>query len=123
MSDVGLTARQHELLTFIVAYIGRHQRAPTYRECAAAMKVGSKASVHRLVAGLEARGYVSTRHSAWRTMNVLKAPASVLEELLAVVPDAVLMREVDRRACKGSDAVLPALFRFGAGTSPKGAAS
>ena len=55
----GLTRRQSEALSFIRAYLAASDGiGPSYTEIMAALGLGSKSGVHRIITSLERRGYV-----------------------------------------------------------------
>jgi repressor LexA len=70
-----LTAKQRELLLFI------HQRlkenggvSPSFDEMKDALKLKSKSGIHRLVSGLEERGFIRRMPHRARALQVLKMP-------------------------------------------------
>ena len=80
-----LTAKQRELLLFI------HQRlkenggvSPSFDEMKDALKLKSKSGIHRLVSGLEERGFIRRMPHRARALQVLKMPE---ESGAAPVPD------------------------------------
>lgn len=70
----GLTARQRDLLTFIRRYIGQHGIAPSFDEMKAELGLASKSGVHRMLGGLEERGFISRMADRARAIT-LRAPA------------------------------------------------
>lgn len=54
----GLTPRQSEALAFIRAYATTHVCSPSFDELTAALGLKSKSGIHRLLKGLEERGYI-----------------------------------------------------------------
>lgn len=70
----GLTARQRDLLTFIRRYIGQHGIAPSFDEMKAELGLASKSGIHRMISGLEERGYISRMPDRARAIT-LRAPA------------------------------------------------
>lgn len=71
----GLTARQRQLLQFIIAYTERVGFAPSFDEMRGALGLNSKSGVHRIVRSLEERGAISVRHNRARAIDVLAVPA------------------------------------------------
>ncbi|MGH9488334.1 MAG: transcriptional repressor LexA [Terriglobales bacterium] len=51
-----LTKRQHEVLTFLQAFVAREGYCPSYEEIAAGLKLNSLATVHAHLATLEKKG-------------------------------------------------------------------
>jgi hypothetical protein len=69
---MGLTAKQHKLLTFIVAYTKRHGGVcPSYEEMTKAIGVKSKSGIHRLVIALEERGHIIRMPDRARAIEVI----------------------------------------------------
>ena len=67
--------RQADLLRFIAGYTEAHQGlSPSYREMAAGVGVASSSAVHRLLAGLEARGCVRRLPNRARAIELLTHP-------------------------------------------------
>lgn len=73
----GLTAKQRELLLFIIAYTDEHGHTPSYDEMKVALGLASKSGIHRLVHALEERGAVSVRANRARAIEVLAVPVQV----------------------------------------------
>ena len=83
-----LTHRQLELLIFIDKTIKANGVAPTLDEMRTAMDVRSKASIHRMLALLEERGFIGRLHHRARGIEVLKLPrANAGGSVAAVVVD------------------------------------
>lgn len=59
-----LTQRQLQLLKFIQGYVREHDVSPSFEEMRTALRLRSKSGIHRLISGLEERGYV--RRMAYR---------------------------------------------------------
>lgn len=56
---IGLTKKQRELFDFIESYMARNNGvAPSFEEMASAVGLSAKSGVHRLLTGLEERGFV-----------------------------------------------------------------
>lgn len=53
-----LTRRQKDLLDYLERYAAAEGICPSFEEIAGELKLGSKSSVHRLVSGLEERGFI-----------------------------------------------------------------
>lgn len=70
---MSLTPHQRDLLL----YIQRYQDAnggvsPSYDEMTAALGLASKSGIHRLMEGLEGRGFISRMHGRPRAITILK---------------------------------------------------
>ncbi|NHN88277.1 transcriptional repressor LexA [Acetobacter conturbans] len=72
-----LTRKQHELLLFIDSYLGRTGFSPSFDEMKDALGLKSKSGIHRLISGLEERGFIQRRHNRARALEVLRLPESI----------------------------------------------
>ena len=70
----GLTERQLAALTFIDGYIRTRAIAPTFAEVCEALGLKSKSGVHRLLQGLQERGWIEQMPGRARAMRVLVSP-------------------------------------------------
>lgn len=66
----GLTKRQRELLDFIRGYIATHGFSPSFDEMKDALGLASKSGIHRLVHGLQDRGYIEFRSLLARSITL-----------------------------------------------------
>jgi repressor LexA len=71
-----LTQRQHQLLRFIQGYLSNHGVPPSFEEMRDALKLKSKSGIHRLIMGLEERGYIRRLPYRARALEVTKLPAN-----------------------------------------------
>ncbi|HET6521358.1 MAG TPA: transcriptional repressor LexA [Geminicoccaceae bacterium] len=69
-----LTQRQHELLNFIHRYFNEHGVPPSFEEMRDALKLRSKSGIHRLITGLEERGYIRRLPYRARALEVVRLP-------------------------------------------------
>jgi repressor LexA len=69
-----LTQRQHQLLQFIQSYLGNHGVPPSFEEMRDALKLKSKSGIHRLITGLEERGYIRRLPYRARALEVTRLP-------------------------------------------------
>ena len=68
-----LTHKQAELLRFIKAHIRANDGvAPSFDEMKAALNLVSKSGIHRLLTGLEERGYICRPFAKARAITVLE---------------------------------------------------
>jgi repressor LexA len=86
-----LTAKQHELLTFINERLGGTGVSPSFDEMREALDLKSKSGVHRLISALEERKFIRRLPNRARALEVLKlpetsAPASAPAPLRPAVP-------------------------------------
>lgn len=66
----GLTPRQYQLLTFIERFTSEAGYAPSYEQMRAALGLGSKSAIHRLMTGLRDRGRISNLPGAGHRRSV-----------------------------------------------------
>ncbi|HEV8679937.1 MAG TPA: transcriptional repressor LexA [Stellaceae bacterium] len=69
-----LTKKQHELLTFINQRLAATGVAPSFEEMKDALTLRSKSGIHRLISGLEERGFIRRLPHRARALEVLKLP-------------------------------------------------
>ncbi len=69
-----LTQRQLQLLRFIDAYKREHGVPPSFEEMRHALRLRSKSGIHRLISGLEERGYIRRLAYRARAIEVLRPP-------------------------------------------------
>ena len=66
-----LTPKQHKLLGFIEQTIAKQQVSPSFEEMKEYMGLKSKSGIHRMIAGLEAKGYVRHLPNQARALEVI----------------------------------------------------
>lgn len=99
-----LTRKQKELLDYLTAHAEAHDVPPSFDEMRDALGLASKSGIHRLVSGLEERGYIRRLANRARAIEILK-------------PASNAMGEIGRAVASAADAVsLPLLGRIAAGT-------
>lgn len=69
-----LTRKQHELLTYLQKYLGDHGVSPSFDEMRDALGLKSKSGIHRLITGLEERGFIRRLPHRARAIEVLRLP-------------------------------------------------
>lgn len=69
-----LTKKQRDLLAFILARQNRDGVCPSYEEMKNALKLHSKSGIHRLINGLEERGFIRRLANRARAIEIIKAP-------------------------------------------------
>ncbi|MDC1383358.1 transcriptional repressor LexA [Candidatus Puniceispirillum sp.] len=67
-----LTQKQSELLAYLSNYMEQHDVSPSFDEMRNALGLASKSGVHRLVSGLEERGYIRRLANRARAIEILK---------------------------------------------------
>ena len=100
-----LTRKQSELLTYLNDHMQQHDVPPSFDEMRDALGLASKSGVHRLVSGLEERGYIRRLANRARAIEILKP--------VTAAASGVVTRAVETASNLVS---LPLLGRIAAGT-------
>jgi repressor LexA len=87
-----LTRKQHELLIFINQRLAATGVAPSFDEMKDALNLRSKSGIHRLISGLEERGFIRRLPHRARALEVTKLP----EESAAPAPPAAASVAAER---------------------------
>jgi repressor LexA len=95
-----LTQRQLQLLRFIQQYVKEHDVSPSFDEMRSALKLRSKSGIHRLISGLEERGYI--RRLAYRARAL---------EVVKVLPEGPVGSDLDTSPYEASSNVVRGAFR------------
>ncbi|MGO2958328.1 MAG: transcriptional repressor LexA [Acetobacter sp.] len=69
-----LTRKQHKLLLFIDSHLKQTGFSPSFDEMKEAMGLRSKSGIHRLISGLEERGFLRRHHHRARALEVIQLP-------------------------------------------------
>jgi repressor LexA len=69
-----LTKKQYELLKFINKKLNQVGISPSFDEMKVALNLKSKSGIHRLITGLEERGYIRRLPHRARALEVIKLP-------------------------------------------------
>lgn len=72
-----LTKKQHELLLFIHARLSEGGVSPSFEEMKDALNLKSKSGIHRLISGLEERGFIRRLAHRARALEVIRLPEGV----------------------------------------------
>lgn len=70
----GMTARQRQLFMFVHTYIDRHGVAPSFEEMKSGLGLASKAGIHRMITGLEGRGFITHAPRRARSIRLVGTP-------------------------------------------------
>ena len=100
-----LTRKQSELMTYLSDHMQQHDVPPSFDEMRDALGLASKSGVHRLVSGLEERGYIRRLANRARAIEILKP--------VTAAAGGVVTRAVETASNLVS---LPLLGRIAAGT-------
>jgi repressor LexA len=98
-----LTQKQSELLAFLTSHMAEHDVPPSFDEMRDALGLASKSGIHRLVSGLEERGYIRRLANRARAIEILR-PGAAGQTIARAVSSAV------------EHVTLPLLGRIAAGT-------
>ncbi len=82
-----LTRKQHELLIFIDRRLREDGVSPSFEEMKDALGLKSKSGIHRLISGLEERGFIRRLAHRARALEVMRLPDGTGYKTLTVVPD------------------------------------
>lgn len=72
-----LTKKQYELLIFIDNHLKSRGVSPSFDEMKDALSLKSKSGIHRLITGLEERGFLKRLPHRARALKVIKLPENV----------------------------------------------
>ncbi|HEY9538621.1 MAG TPA: transcriptional repressor LexA [Kiloniellaceae bacterium] len=72
-----LTKKQHELLLFIHRHLQKNGVSPSFDEMKDALALKSKSGIHRLITGLEERGFIRRLAHRARAVEVMRLPSDV----------------------------------------------
>ena len=73
-----LTKKQYQLLMFIDSRLKVVGVSPSFEEMKVALNLKSKSGIHRLITGLEERGFIRRLPYRARALEVLKLPENAL---------------------------------------------
>lgn len=101
-----LTKKQRDLLVFIRDRVADGGVPPSFDEMKDALDLKSKSGIHRLITGLEERGYVQRLANRARAIEVIKFPegldtppkSSMMQKIVDVVSDMVSLPLVGKIA-------------------------
>ena len=91
-----LTQKQYELLLLIDNRIKEAGVPPSFDEMKDALGLKSKSGIHRLISGLEERGFIRPLPPRARALEVLKLPENIEKDQSAPTPQNVASENVVR---------------------------
>lgn len=123
-----LTRKQQELLIFIHERLSKDGISPSFDEMKDALRLKSKSGIHRLISGLEERGFIRRLPHRARALEVTRLPESLnmkvadaVQKTAAGVKSASqkIGQAVGRAARAVAEGItpLPMLGRIAAGTA------
>ena len=121
-----LTKKQYELLVFINHRLNEAGVSPSFDEMKDALGLRSKSGIHRLITGLEERGFVRRLRHRARALEVLRVPTSLgksegsaeTEANKSLAPNVIKadFKNSNHRAASAPAVELPIFGRIAAGT-------
>lgn len=125
-----LTKKQYELLSLLHARIKETGVPPSFDEMKDALGLKSKSGIHRLISGLEERGFIRRLPHRARALEVLKLPENMVDDSSAKSPLPEVLagnvirgdfgpersRDVKKENDSNENVELPMLGRIAAGT-------
>ncbi len=116
-----LTKKQHELLSFIHQHLNRQGVSPSFDEMKDALGLKSKSGIHRLITGLEERGFIRRLPHRARAVEVMRLPDDMEAAAPAKLPANVIQGDFTGQSQKALGAAaqgteLPFYGRIAAGT-------
>lgn len=106
-----LTIKQRELLNFLQDYEHKNQASPSFDEMRQAIGLASKSGIHRLISGLEERGFIRRLANRARAIEIIRNENTALETNQKT--DTNIIHASFRTS---SQIELPMLGRIAAGT-------
>ncbi len=121
-----LTKKQYELLVFINHRLNEAGVSPSFDEMKDALGLRSKSGIHRLITGLEERGFVRRLPHRARALEVLRVPSSLGKSEASaettsnksLAPNVIKadFKNSNHRAASAPAVELPIFGRIAAGT-------
>ena len=75
-----LTRKQYELLVYLDKQLRKNGVSPSFDEMKDALGLKSKSGIHRLITGLEERGFIRRLPHRARAIEVLRLPDNMRSE-------------------------------------------
>ncbi len=111
-----LTKKQKDLLVFIHERMGKEDVAPSFEEMKEALGLKSKSGIHRLISGLEERGYIQRLPHRARALEIKKLPDSMKQSKLAAAPSRPANLAPSSTGQNFSLDIIPLYGKIAAGT-------
>ena len=95
-----LTHKQSKLLAYLSDHIEKNDIPPSFDEMRNALGLASKSGIHRLVSGLEERGYIRRLANRARAIEIVKFPKTnnIVEKTVGEVANLVTLPLIGRIA-------------------------
>jgi len=112
-----LTEKQHQLLSFLIEHQAEHDISPSFDEMREAVGLASKSGIHRLISGLQERGYIRKLANRARAIEILRHPGAASKtESNVIQPDFSAGNNLSTGNKPSNSVELPLLGRIAAGT-------
>ncbi len=111
-----LTKKQKDLLVFIHERMGKEDVAPSFEEMKEALGLKSKSGIHRLISGLEERGYIQRLPHRARALEIKKLPDGMKQLKLAAAPSRPANLAPSSTGQNFSLDIIPLYGKIAAGT-------
>ena len=108
-----LTIKQRELLNFLEAYENKYEASPSFDEMREALGLASKSGIHRLISGLEERGFITRLTNRARAIKVIRNESKLKQVSLNTQSETNI---VEAEFGPSSQNQIPMLRRIAAGT-------
>lgn len=108
-----LTIKQRELLNFLEAYENKYEASPSFDEMREALGLASKSGIHRLISGLEERGFITRLTNRARAIKVIRNESKLKQVSLNTQSETNI---VEAEFGTSSQKQIPMLGRIAAGT-------
>jgi len=108
-----LTQQQKKMLSVLIEHFEDHDVPPSFEELCAALDLKSKSGIHRLLSGLEERGYIRRLPNPARAIEVLKFPDGTAMRNLSDDKPQIDAAPQDEKISEQS---IPFLGKIAAGT-------
>ena len=102
-----LTRKQNELLMFINKRLNDDGVSPSFDEMKEALRLKSKSGIHRLITGLEERGFLRRLPHRARALQVLKLP----DAAALPAPNVTPLLDSRRGLAEGREGFVPQIVR------------
>jgi repressor LexA len=101
-----LTRKQNQLLVYINSYLNRNGVSPSFDEMKDALDLRSKSGIHRLITGLEERGFIRRLPHRARALEVLRLPDDVALKGLGLKAAAAKAAKSGRSERRGGNGMV-----------------
>ena len=105
-----LTRKQYELLVYIDNHLRDHGISPSFDEMKEALNLKSKSGIHRLITGLEERGFIRRLAHRARALEVLRLPDNNDDDAPATPSSARVTPITSARKATHRPAMVPSAF-------------